>query len=62
MPLVWLLFAIAKASLYDPKTGKSMKLASFKVRGRETFGAVVGAGESLGVVDLKTRLEPRFAS
>jgi 2-keto-4-pentenoate hydratase/2-oxohepta-3-ene-1,7-dioic acid hydratase in catechol pathway len=39
-----------------------MKLASFKVRGRETFGAVVGEGESLGVVDLKTRLEPRFAS
>lgn len=39
-----------------------MKLASFKVRGRDSFGAVVGEGESLGVVDLKTRLEPRFAS
>ncbi|MEJ2436114.1 MAG: 2-hydroxyhepta-2,4-diene-1,7-dioate isomerase, partial [Pseudolabrys sp.] len=35
-----------------------MKLASYKVRGRESFGAVVGEG----VVDLKTRLEPRFAS
>ena len=39
-----------------------MKLASFKVRGRDSFGAVVGEGESLGVVDLRTRLEPRFAS
>jgi len=39
-----------------------MKLASFKVRGRDSFGAVVGEGDSLGVVDLKTRLEPRFAS
>lgn len=35
-----------------------MRLASYKVRGRESFGAVVGEG----VVDLKTRLEPRFAS
>ncbi|HZL31501.1 MAG TPA: fumarylacetoacetate hydrolase family protein [Pseudolabrys sp.] len=39
-----------------------MKLASFNVRGRESFGAVVGEGETLGVVDLKTRLLPRFAS
>jgi len=29
-----------------------MKLASYKVRGRESFGAVVGDG----VVDLKPRL------
>ena len=35
-----------------------MKLASYRVRGRESFGAVVGEG----VVDLKTRLSPRFAS
>lgn len=35
-----------------------MKLASFKVRGREAFGAVVGDG----VVDLKTRLAPKFSS
>lgn len=35
-----------------------MKLASFKVRGRESFGAVVGEG----VVDLKTRLAPKFSS
>ena len=35
-----------------------MKLASYRVRGRESFGVVVGEG----VVDLKTRLEPRFAS
>ena len=35
-----------------------MKLASFKVRGRDSFGAVVGEG----VVDLKTRLAPQFAS
>ena len=33
-----------------------MKLASYKVRGRESFGAVVGEG----VVDLSTRLRPRF--
>ncbi|MBI4367028.1 MAG: fumarylacetoacetate hydrolase family protein [Deltaproteobacteria bacterium] len=43
-----------------------MKLASYKVRGRESFGAVVGDGagngSGLGVVDLKTRLAPRFAS
>jgi len=35
-----------------------MKLASYKVRGRETFGVVVGEG----VVDLKSRLGPRWAS
>jgi 2-keto-4-pentenoate hydratase/2-oxohepta-3-ene-1,7-dioic acid hydratase in catechol pathway len=35
-----------------------MKLASYKVRGRESFGAMVGDG----VVDLKTRLTPNFAS
>lgn len=35
-----------------------MKLASFKVRGRDSFGAVAGEG----VVDLKTRLAPQFAS
>jgi 2-keto-4-pentenoate hydratase/2-oxohepta-3-ene-1,7-dioic acid hydratase in catechol pathway len=35
-----------------------MKLASYRVRGRESFGAVVGEG----VVDLKLRLEPRYAS
>src|SRR5260221_11775998 len=35
-----------------------MKLASFKVRGRECFGAVVGEG----VVDLKTRLAPKSSS
>lgn len=39
-----------------------MKLASFKARGRDSFGAVVGEGENLGVVDLKTRLAPRFNS
>jgi len=33
-----------------------MKLASYKVRGRDSFGAVVGEG----VVDLKTRLAPQF--
>lgn len=37
-----------------------MKLASYRVRGRDSFGAVVGEGGSLGVVDLKTRLAPRF--
>ncbi len=37
-----------------------MKLASFKVRGRESFGVVVGEGNALGVVDLKIRLAPRF--
>jgi 2-keto-4-pentenoate hydratase/2-oxohepta-3-ene-1,7-dioic acid hydratase in catechol pathway len=35
-----------------------MKLASYRVRGRESFGVVAGEG----VVDLKTRLAPRFAS
>jgi 2-keto-4-pentenoate hydratase/2-oxohepta-3-ene-1,7-dioic acid hydratase in catechol pathway len=35
-----------------------MKLASYKVRGRDSFGAVVGEG----VVDLKTRLAPQFNS
>jgi len=39
-----------------------MKLASFKARGRDSFGAVVGEGDNLGVVDLKTRLAPRFNS
>jgi 2-keto-4-pentenoate hydratase/2-oxohepta-3-ene-1,7-dioic acid hydratase in catechol pathway len=39
-----------------------MKLASYKVRGRESFGAVVGDGAGLGMVDLKPRLGPRFAS
>jgi 2-keto-4-pentenoate hydratase/2-oxohepta-3-ene-1,7-dioic acid hydratase in catechol pathway len=39
-----------------------MKLASFKVRGRDSFGAVVGQGSSEGVVDLKTRLAPQFTS
>jgi 2-keto-4-pentenoate hydratase/2-oxohepta-3-ene-1,7-dioic acid hydratase in catechol pathway len=39
-----------------------MKLASFKVRGRESFGAVVGQGAGEGVVDFKTRLAPRFNS
>ena len=35
-----------------------MKLASFKARGRDSFGVVVGEG----VVDLKTRLAPQFTS
>jgi len=35
-----------------------MKLASYNVRGRESFGVVVGEG----VVDLKPRLGPHFAS
>jgi 2-keto-4-pentenoate hydratase/2-oxohepta-3-ene-1,7-dioic acid hydratase in catechol pathway len=35
-----------------------MRLASYKTRGRESFGVVVGDG----VVDLKTRLGPHFAS
>jgi len=35
-----------------------MKLASYKLRGRESFGAVVGDG----VVDLNARLKPRFSS
>lgn len=33
-----------------------MKLASYKVRGRESFGAVVGEG----IVDLKLRLGPHY--
>jgi 5-carboxymethyl-2-hydroxymuconate isomerase len=40
----------------------SMKLASYKVRGRESFGAVIGSGAGQGVVDLKPRLGPHFAS
>ena len=43
-------------------TEVSMKLASYKVRGRESFGAVVGSGATLGVIDLKPRLGPHFAS
>lgn len=39
-----------------------MKLASYKVRGRESFGAVIGEGSGEGVVDLKSRLGPRIAS
>lgn len=42
-----------------------MKLASYNVRGRESFGAVVGsAGKDgdAGVVDLKPRLGPQFSS
>jgi 2-keto-4-pentenoate hydratase/2-oxohepta-3-ene-1,7-dioic acid hydratase in catechol pathway len=39
-----------------------MKLASFKVRGRDSFGVVVGEGDNLGVIDLKTRLTPHFGS
>jgi 2-keto-4-pentenoate hydratase/2-oxohepta-3-ene-1,7-dioic acid hydratase in catechol pathway len=35
-----------------------MKLASYRVRGRDSFGAVVGEG----VIDLKPRLAPQFAS
>jgi 2-keto-4-pentenoate hydratase/2-oxohepta-3-ene-1,7-dioic acid hydratase in catechol pathway len=35
-----------------------MKLASYKVRGRESFGAVIGEG----VVDLKNRLVPKYSS
>jgi 2-keto-4-pentenoate hydratase/2-oxohepta-3-ene-1,7-dioic acid hydratase in catechol pathway len=35
-----------------------MKLASYRVRGRDSFGAVVGEG----VVDLKPRLSPRYQS
>jgi 2-keto-4-pentenoate hydratase/2-oxohepta-3-ene-1,7-dioic acid hydratase in catechol pathway len=35
-----------------------MKLASYRVRGRESFGVVVGEG----VVDLIPRLKPRFTS
>ncbi len=39
-----------------------MKLASYKLRGRESFGAVVGHGAGQGVVDLKPRLGPHFAN
>ena len=39
-----------------------MKLASYKVRGRDSFGAVIGEGSLEGVVDLKTRLAPQFVS
>ncbi len=39
-----------------------MRLASYKVRGRDSFGAVIGEGGALGVVDLKTRLAPQFSS
>jgi len=39
-----------------------MKLASYKLRGRESFGAVVGSGAGQGVVDLKPRLGPHFAT
>lgn len=35
-----------------------MKLASYRVRGRESFGIVVGDG----VVDLKPRMAPHFTS
>jgi 2-keto-4-pentenoate hydratase/2-oxohepta-3-ene-1,7-dioic acid hydratase in catechol pathway len=39
-----------------------MKLASYRVRGRDSFGAVVGKAAQQGVIDLKTRLSPRFDS
>ena len=39
-----------------------MRLASYKARGRDSFGAVVGEGAGEGVVDLKTRLAPQFTS
>ncbi|MBI1202959.1 MAG: 2-hydroxyhepta-2,4-diene-1,7-dioate isomerase [Rhodopseudomonas sp.] len=39
-----------------------MKLASYRVRGRDSFGAVVGEGAQQGVVDLKTRLSPHVDS
>jgi 2-keto-4-pentenoate hydratase/2-oxohepta-3-ene-1,7-dioic acid hydratase in catechol pathway len=39
-----------------------MKLASYRVRGRDSFGAVIGEGSGEGVVDLKTRLAPQFTS
>jgi 2-keto-4-pentenoate hydratase/2-oxohepta-3-ene-1,7-dioic acid hydratase in catechol pathway len=39
-----------------------MKLASYKVRGRESFGAVIGSGAGQGVVDLRPRLGSHFAS
>src|SRR6185437_9359661 len=39
-------------------TQNSMKLASYKVRGRESFGIVNGDG----VIDLRLRLTPRYGS
>ena len=39
-----------------------MKLASFRARGRDSFGAVIGEGPNEGVVDLKMRLGPPYAS
>lgn|SRR6185437_8820219 len=39
-------------------TQNSMKLASYKVRGRESFGVVNGDG----VIDLRLRLSPRYTS
>ena len=39
-----------------------MKLASYRVRGRDSFGAVIGKGPGEGVVDLKLRLAPQFTS
>ena len=39
-----------------------MKLASYRVRGRDSFGAVIGKGLGEGVVDLKLRLAPQFTS
>lgn len=39
-----------------------MRLASYRVRGRDSFGAVVGEGAQQGVVDLKTRLSPHVDS
>jgi 2-keto-4-pentenoate hydratase/2-oxohepta-3-ene-1,7-dioic acid hydratase in catechol pathway len=39
-----------------------MKLASYRVRGRDSFGAVIGEGSLEGVVDLKTRLAPQFVN
>jgi 2-keto-4-pentenoate hydratase/2-oxohepta-3-ene-1,7-dioic acid hydratase in catechol pathway len=39
-----------------------MKLASYRVRGRDSFGAVVGSGAGEGVVDLKLRLSPHYGS
>ncbi|HWC94439.1 MAG TPA: 2-hydroxyhepta-2,4-diene-1,7-dioate isomerase, partial [Pseudolabrys sp.] len=39
-----------------------MKLASYRAHGRESFGAVIGDGAGEGVVDLHTRLKPRFTS
>ena len=35
-----------------------MRLASYNIRGRTSFGAVVGDG----IVDLRTRMAPRFSS